>query len=524
MRLKIILFVFANCCLSSVLALNDEHCEGKYRVGIISVVVKQPHKIIEENLNYPLFKFIYQSSRKSTIEKYMTFKTGELFNLKKIKESVRKLRAQKFIWDAFYNINIRSHCKKDVVLTVNDTFPFKPKISYSRRNGTNKSSVGIVNSNIFGTGNSLKFEYKQEELRDQKIIRYVNPNFGDDHYQFTGLYSSNSDGNESLYRFAKPFHDIFSKNAYELSLNEFRGNFSLYDSSEVIFTSLYNTKKFKVGYAYLSDYNFGFQTARTDFNLTIEEAQYEQSSIYNQKQIRLNTTFELFDTDFIQIKNIRNMSKFEDFNKGFNFSIGLSLYKEQIRQSWGSGFNLIAHQSFLPNDLTLFSYDLNFSSDWFNDSQFDRMSFAFKFEFNRFSVGYQQSWNAKLAYNVLDNAKPEDLFLMDEEFAIRGYPFGYRMGDSILTLNIEKRWFNLARFFDTFDIAGTAFVDYGKISNEQSELMDKASTNLSSFGVGLRISPTKLSNNTVIHIDLAFPQGNDIEQNYQLNIFGLNRF
>lgn len=510
--------------MSRVIALNNDSCNGNFKVGSISFEVKPPHKLIENNLNNKLLKFIYQPTRESTLRRYLTFKTGEIFNLKKVKESVRKLRAQNFIWDTYFKINDNDLCEKDIVLTVNDTFPFKPKISFSRRSGTNKSTIGIVNSNVFGTGTSLKLEYLQEELRDQTIIQYLNPNFGDERYQFSGLYSSNSDGSESAYKFIKPFHDIYSSNSYEISSNEFNGEFRLYDSSKIAFTTTYNTIKSKLGYAYLSENNFGFQTARAAFNLTVDEVQYQQLDRYSQKNIRLNANFEVFDTDFVAVKNIRNMSKFEDFNKGLHFSIGVSLYNEQIRNSWGAGFNLQANQSFFPNDLTLLSYQISLSSDWFNDSQLDKSSFRSKFEFNQFSSGYQQSWNAKLAYNVLNNANPLELTLMDEEFAVRGYPFGYRTGDSIFTLNIEKRWFNLMKVFDVFDVAATAFIDVGQISNSQTELLESQSTNLSSFGVGLRISPTKFSNNTVVHIDLSFPQGNEIDQNYQLNVFGINRF
>ena len=58
---------------------------------------------------------------------------------------MRKLRATHFLWDTSYEVIEASNCQIDILITVTDTFPFKPKLSFSRRTGANKYAFGFEN-------------------------------------------------------------------------------------------------------------------------------------------------------------------------------------------------------------------------------------------------------------------------------------------------------------------------------------------------------------------------------------------
>ena len=151
----------------------QESCVSNERiVGEITQTVEQPHEFIKENLDSPWLRIMYQPTRNSTLEKYLVFQPDEVLDIEKIQESIRKLRQTRFIWDASYQLVESGDCATDVLISVTDTFPFKPELSFSRKSRGNNYSIGVTNSNVSGTGALFQFEYKHEKLRDQRRIKY----------------------------------------------------------------------------------------------------------------------------------------------------------------------------------------------------------------------------------------------------------------------------------------------------------------------------------------------------------------
>ncbi len=522
MNTRSLLFLFGSTL--SATALAAEQCANESRtIREISTLVKQPHRIVEEYLDSPWLNFMYQPTRMSTVDKYLVFKVGETVDLDKIKESIRKLRSAKFIWDSSYEITQNQDCTSDINITIYDTFPFKPKLSFSQRSGTTKSSIGVANTNLFGTGTRLQFEFKQAKLRDQKVLKYDNPNFGDEHYLFSGVYSDNSDGKESFLRFAKPFHNLDTESYYDLITDRFSGDLQLYNNTEIQFLTDYQIEKSSFTYG-RSNGNFGgFERSRLFAYLAQDKGRYTDLINRHRNIMSIGAQLEVFDTDYLEIQNIRNMSKFEDYNQGLSISVKLGVGYDRISQQWGPDIGLAFTKNTVLDDHTLLLAEgalrIQESGNHLDETRLDG-----RIEWNRFSRNFQQSWNIKFNLDLLSNPRPENYIIMDETFTVRGFPFGYRLSDKTVSLNIEKRWFNMARFFDLFDIAGIAFADIGRVSIKDSDVSIRQQESIGSMGLGFRISPTKLSNNTVIHVDLAFPTADDLEQNYQLNIFAKGHF
>jgi len=532
------LYIYGKACLSNLVkgfaillvfasfnAFGKPLCDAKSPIiEAIDIIVIPPHQLIEDNLDSPWLRFMYQPTRASTVQKYLTFSKGDRVNLTKIEESLRKLRETRFIWGANYEMVTDSACRKTVVITVHDSFPFKPKFSYSRRSSTTKSSLGVANTNLFGSGNRLQFEYKQEKLRDQKLINYDNPNFGDEHYAFNLAYSDNSDGKESVIRFAKPFYELDSNRYFDLSRSIFQGDLQLYNNSVIAFLSPYKTTDYFATYGFGRQQHFGFERAREYIYSRRESSYYQDLSEANRDIYSIGIKYELFDTGYIKTRNVQNMTQIEDYSEGTSYAFELGTAYDNISGSWGGTFAMGHQQNILFNDHVLLLAQTQFNGRSFGNF-LNENTFSGKYQLNWFSDDFQQSWNVKLAFDIRNNPRPENYILMDEEFNIRGFPYGYRLADSVITLNLEKRWFNLAHYFDLFDIAAVSFVDAGVVSVARSEVIDERKSAIQSVGVGIRISPTKLANDTVIHVDFAKPISDvDDHQSYQLNIYAKRYF
>jgi len=519
------LFISISLMLLSLQTYSEERCiEQQWIVSEINYQVKQPHQIITDYMEKPWFSFIYQPTKITTINKYLTFKVGEKLDLVRVAESIRKLRAQKFIWDAKYKITRLDNCQVKVLVIVHDTFPFKPKISISRRSGANKSSIGITHTNLFGSGSKLQFDYKQGKLRDQKVLQYVNPNFGDNHYYFSGLYSDNSDGKESNLFIEMPFNEFDSDYQYGLSYQDFKGDLSIYNRSLVEQLISYQKQDNRIEFATGSSGDFGMQQKRNFWTVSQDRANYQGLSQLDRDVIRIGGKYQLYDVDYIEVKNIRNLAKTEDYNQGLTISFQAAYLYDRLSKTNGELIGVSYNQNFLYDQWTLLQTDFSFEKQFFNNHLAEQQTKG-RLQFNAFNKAFSTSWNIKVEFELNQSPKLENYIIMDEEFPIRGYPYGHRLGDSYASINIEKRWFNLAHYFGVIDIAMIAFYDAGFISVKDSAISNYNKESLQSAGIGLRISPTKLTHNTIIHIDLAYPiNENNLGQNYQLNIFGVGYF
>jgi len=518
-------FISIVLLLAPFLVQSEQTCSNQqWHISGIDYQVKQPHQIITDYMEKPWFSFIYQPTKVSTINKYLTFKVGDPLDLERVSESIRKLRGQKFIWDAQYEVIKLAHCQVKIRVTVHDTFPFKPKISLSRRSGANKSSIGITHTNLFGSGSKLQFDFKQGKLRSQKVLQYVNPNFADNHYFFSGLYSDNSDGKESNLIIRMPFNEFDSPLQYGLSYEDFQGDLSIYNQARVDQLIPYQKTDNRLEFATGSSGEFGMQQKRLYWTVTQDNTRYQGFNQLDRDVVAIGGRYQLYDVNYIEVKNIRNMAKTEDYNQGATISVSAAYLHDRISKENGEliGFNY--NQNFLFDEWTLLQTSLSYEKQLFNNHLAEQQTKG-RLQFNTFDKTYSTSWNFKVQFEFNKTPKLENYILMDEEFSIRGFPYGYRLGDSYASLNIEKRWFNLAHYLGVIDIAMIAFYDAGFISVKDSVISSYDKESLQSAGIGLRISPTKLTHNTVIHIDLAYPiNEKNLDQNYQLNIFGVGYF
>ncbi len=521
--MKALLFLPLILMANPVVAI-EECTDEQPIITSVQFQVKQPLKIVTDYMKKPWFSFIYVPTKEKTIRKYLTFKEGDKLDMTRVSESIRKLRHEKFIWDAHYEVEKLDPCHVAIKVTVHDTFPFKPKISVSRRSSTNKSSIGVTHTNLFGTGSKLQFDYKQGKLRDQKVLQYVNPNFGKEHYYLSSLYSDNSDGKASNFVIKMPFNEFDSVHQYGLEYQYFKGDLSIYDQTQVSQLIPYTQQDNQIEYALGGTGQFGLQRKRTYWYINQDNTRYQDFSQLDRDIISVGGIYQLFDVDYIEVKNIRNMAKTEDYNQGATISFEAAYLYDRVTKTEGELLGLNYNQNFLFDEWTLLQTDLSFKKYFFDNHLADQQTKG-KLQFNAFDKGFSTSWNVKLEFEINQNPKLENYILMDEEFPIRGFPYGYRAGDSYASINIEKRWFNLARYFGVIDIAMIAFYDAGFIAVNDSLITQYNKESLQSLGVGLRISPTKLTHNTVIHIDLAYPiNEKNLDQNYQLNIFGVGYF
>jgi len=340
---------------------------------------------------------------------------------------------------------------------------------------------------------------------------------------FGALYSNNTDGKETQLFLEKPFHELDSSDSFKIDAHSFQGDLILFNDTSETFLTVYSSDQLELMYGVSMQENLSFSRSRL-YGYTLKDStSYIETPQLDRNLTSVGVRYELFDTDYVGVRNIRNMSKVEDYNQGMSLFLDVGLSYDKISQSWSDFIDFTYQQNFVFSEHSLLMTEIELRRQFLNRNSMESYVSGL-FQWNHFSENFDQSWNVKLKIEALNNPRLENHIIMDEEFDVRGFPYGYLLGDTYSSINFEKRWFNIAKYFDVFNVAAVGFYDVGVISIKDSFIVNNKREVLQSVGLGLRISPTKLSNNTVIHIDLAFPISHSNELSYQLNIFAKSYF
>jgi hypothetical protein len=109
---------------------------------------------------------------------------------------------------------------------------------------------------------------------------------------------------------------------------------------------------------------------------------------------------------------------------------------------------------------------------------------------------------------------------------LRGYPQRFQQGDRRVRLRLEERWYASGEPLRLFRWGAAVFADAGRAWFPGDEDDDAEEGWLAGVGAGLRLMPTRLPTNGMVHVDVAVPLrtgGRDVED-VQLSVTVRNSF
>src|SRR5688572_6903143 len=95
---------------------------------------------------------LHVTTRRSTIEDQLLFKSGDLYRPALLDESARILRDTRYLRDALIRPVAFHDGVVDVEVTTQDVWTFNPGISFGRKGGANTGGVELEELNFLGTG------------------------------------------------------------------------------------------------------------------------------------------------------------------------------------------------------------------------------------------------------------------------------------------------------------------------------------------------------------------------------------
>jgi len=160
---------------------------------------------------YRLANKLHIDTKPSAIEQQLIIDEGDSISSSTIAETERILRGSKYLFDAAIIPVARCGDGVDLLILTREVWTLEPRVSFGHSSGKSKSSLGISDDNILGTGNRASISYENNAQRSSTTASYKNENIFGSRWQVRSEYSDTSDGSMHKLSLTRPFYSLDTK-------------------------------------------------------------------------------------------------------------------------------------------------------------------------------------------------------------------------------------------------------------------------------------------------------------------------
>lgn len=491
------------------------------RIGTVTIVpgdIFDPSKPDEDRAVYRLANRLHVESREETIRRVLLFKSGEAFQPRLLAESERLLRGREQIQDAWVRVVAVRGQEVDVEVHTQDVWSLQPEISFGRSGGQTKSSFGLKESNLLGTGYSISLDYFDSVDRSGQEFELETPELGSRRWRALVSFADNSDGRAYEFRAARPFYSFDTPWAFSIGAADRTFDQYLYELGEKTEGFAVDAREAELSLGHAIDLGHTTPTRTKALRWFVGVAE-DQAAFQRLEDLSPLPNIDLAPRDlvypfvgleyaedkFATTENRDAMGKTEDLQLGWYASLRIGA----SRESFGAGedswvYRFLASRTFQLNDFSSIGVNVDLSGRRTDQGLRDARS--------QVDVRWDYRWNelttSHFSYQLVkgQNLDADHALYLGGDNGLRGYPLRYASGDKISLFNVEQRFYTNWYPWKLFKVGAAVFADVG--SNHFDGEPDP-SGKLRDVGIGLRLFNTRSSLAKVIHIDLATPLDGD---------------
>ena len=503
--------------LPSAEELDAQGRAGGLVIGEITIDNQNIFDLADPQENKALFRLanrLHYRTRAQVIRDQLLFRPGDPFSSRLLDESERLLRSARNLYDAHVGPVAVHDGKVDIAVTTRDVWTLNPGISFGRRGGKNTSGIELEELNLLGTGIELSVGRKSGVDRDETRFDFKDRHVLGSWWTLAADYSTNSDGKVKAVQLERPFFALDTRWATGVSVTDNDRVDSLYDRGQIV-DQFRERQQFAEAYGGWSRGLRNGWVRRWRVGATYDDRQFEVAPAWtgtsvvpvDRKFVYPWVQFDLFQDDFLKLKNRDQIERTEDFYVGARASLRLGW----AGAAFGSAKSALifsgsfGHGAALSERATILS----------------NLSLAGRLEGGALGNSvlggnvryYVQQSKRLLFFTTLEAAYGRNLdldnpLLLGGDNGLRGYPLRYQGGNARALLTIEQRYFSDWYPFRLFRVGAAAFIDVGRTWG--SEPLSTPSLGLlKDVGVGLRFGNSRSGLGNVIHVDVAFPLDGD---------------
>lgn len=457
---------------------------------------------------------LHVDTRERALRDLLLFEPGEPVTIEQLEETERLLRARPYLYDA--RVVPRRICGNvlDVDVVTRDVWTLLPRLDFDRAGGDNSYSVGIMDSNVLGSGQNVSVGYRKNQDRSGVDFSYEDPNVRGSRTALALYLENADDGSRQLLDVRRPFFSFDSRYALGTRLDNFDRDEGLYQLGQEVSEFRQDTRfvelfggwsrgrqpddrvgRWRIGYTY-EDHSFDRISG------VVAPDPFPQDRTYAYPWIGYESVRERFET----MRNFDRFHRTEDLNLGRSWfgRLGWSDHvfggDDQSRLALGGGY----FDATRIGERHLYRYGLRVDGFWNFDADEEQDVVTSAYGRYNFERSEHRAFAAALDLTYVRNLPVDRQLLLGGDTGLRGYPSRYQAGDRRVLVTVEERFFTDFYPFRLARVGYVLFADAGRAWDSDSSSSDGYGV-LADVGVGLRLESTRTRSDRILHLDFAFP-------------------
>ena len=476
-----------------------------------------------------LFKMangIHLNTREAVIRRELLFSVGDPYDPALVQETERNLRRLPFIRHADCVAAFDSRGTVDVIVRTYDAWALEVVANVKKAGGYINWKGGLADHNLLGIGKTLSGVYGRGDTTSSVAFEWKDPYFLGRKLDYSMLAVVGPESWSYSVGLNRPFYASIVRSAVGFSGNYSQNTVAVFSGGTVVGTVRKRSQQLAIDYGIAlgtSTYRnrhltVGLLHHRVDFTAVSGTSPGPIPDDEKLAFLKLGAEWEVLD--FIKERHIQKFSHVEDINLGFGVFPSLSwaprLHPLSSTQSQVLP-RLVLRKGFRWTSSQLLLLHCTYGSTYSDGGNSNRSVSMDASYFVRglphqtlaFHSGYDHGWR-------LDPAAP---LTLGERNGLRGYSRNQFTGQERLLFNIEDRIFIYDEVWRLIDVGAVVFHDSGYVwpSDRPARFSDLKS----SLGFGLRLAPSRSSNNSAVRIDLAYAMSdNQSRSRWSLSVLG----
>ena len=532
----------------------------RWRVDSIAVVSRDAfddteYKAAPDSAILKLGNHFHWETRESVVRRCLPFAEGDTLDAETALEAERILRRQKFLNEAIIELWENAEGRHLARVVACDRFSLSVPLALSFPDDEVFFTVGVIEHNLFGTGNSLGGLFSHNDERDTWKTMFHMPHFLLYDQRLEADWSWSTDGYEGALQLYRPFTTLDTRWAWTLAgmlrkydsrwawrrqsrkieLTEHASDTLAYlvnpdkavtvadlngiyeDSLSVRVSHASGGRHFK-SYLRLGWDRLSLERPKSvdTLNLAIAavdasgnpdtlvgraDSELPRAGFYGRHDSRFGVRHTFKSMRYVAVRNLKNVRWIEDVEVGWSLWTGISRNFEALgadRDEWRleHGFDAMKVWNgrcfFRANAATHYYADKGFSDGWLSGA----------FDLTRKSPNGRSSTSVGATFQSYYADEGNRQIRLGGTTGFYGFPSDWMVGRTAGTAYLEERWHPDFEFgtvvpvFALFGRAGGAWDAMDKVDVSEME---------AAVGVGLRLGMSKSVNGVVNHLDVSWP-------------------
>ena len=452
---------------------------------------------------------IHVDTSKEVIRDQLLMAPGDRIDESVVAESERILRHAKYLFDAAIVPYARCNDGIDLLVVTRDVWTLYPDLSFGRSGGSSKSSVGITDNNIFGTGNRGSLSFKSNADRDSITLAFKNDNLAGKHLELRTDYSDTSDGSAHKFSLSRPFYSLQTRwsAGFSTERSDLEEELSFHGQDDFRYQHLAARDEVFLGFSQglVDGYTKRWTLGMTDTSETYKAIDEPGLQLPADRELLYPwIEWNWVEDRFVTMENLYQIHRTEDLSLGVEWRVRAGYAPGSWRDQESQWIvNAQVMDTLSDGKHHIFQASAHLVGAWLQeDDRGDNVLLSNYVEYHYLDNIYRR-WYAKIQWDYGRHLTADRWLKLGGEGSLRGYPEDYYAGDQRYLFIIERRYFSDIHWFNLVRLGGAMFADIGKTTLAQDSDLD--SPWLADLGVGLRLSSSKSSSGLIVHIDLAVP-------------------